>query len=99
MSAPQRFVPDPRVAAAIEFGLGLKGRPMDKDKSPESAHGLRPHQVCRPPFHRHPTAAALSGYRSEGGWVCDESGPLYFFDGTGERSVSALATGMTSSIG
>lgn len=32
-------------------------------------------------------------------WVCDESGVLHFFDGTGEQSASALAPGMTGSIG
>jgi hypothetical protein len=31
--------------------------------------------------------------------VCDEGGAVHFFDGTGERSAFALASGMIASIG
>jgi Uma2 family endonuclease len=47
---------------------------------------------------RHKTLLYLAAGAREV-WVCDESGALHFFDGTGERSASALATGMASIIG
>jgi hypothetical protein len=47
---------------------------------------------------RHKTSLYLAAGAKEV-WVCDESGALHFFDGAGERSASALAVGMSSSVG
>jgi Uma2 family endonuclease len=168
MSAPQRFVPDPRVEAAIEFGLSLKldapwetngqgqiimNPPIglvhakradriavavrsllpdwrvwpevgihtaDGVKAPDLAIAapdfaeatdprgflVRAPEICvaiMSPSNtweemRHKALLYLAAGAKEV-WVCDESGVLYFFDGTAERSTSALATGMTSIIG
>ena len=168
MSAPKHFVPDPRVEAAIEFGLNLKiDAPWETNGQgqiimnppiglahakradriavamrsllpdwrlwPEvgiyTADGMKaPHlAVAAPDFAeatdsrgflvrapeicveimspsntweemRHKTLLYLAAGAKEV-WVCDESGALHFFDGTGERSTSALATGMTGSVG
>jgi Uma2 family endonuclease len=168
MSAAQRFVPDPRVEAAIEFGLSLEidapwetngqgqiilNPPIglahakradriavairslltdwrvwpgvgihtaDGVKAPDlavaapdfaEATGSRGFLVRAPKIcvetmspsntweeMRHKTLLYLGAGAKEV-WVCDESGALYFFDGTGERSASALGTGMTSSVG
>jgi Uma2 family endonuclease len=168
MNAPQRFVPDPRVEAAIEFGLSLKidapwetngqgqlilNPPIglahakradhiavairslltgwrvwpevgihtaDGVKAPDlavaapdfaeatDARGflLSAPEICveiMSPSNtweemRHKTLLYVAAGAKEV-WVCDESGVLHFFDGTGERSASALVTGMTRSIG
>jgi Uma2 family endonuclease len=168
MSAAQRFVPDPRVEAAIEFGLSLEidapwetngqgqiilNPPIglahakradriavairslltdwrvwpgvgihtaDGVKAPDLAVAapdfaeatdwrgflVRAPEICvqiMSPSNtweemRHKTLLYLAAGAREV-WVCDESGALHFFDGTGERSASALGAGMTSAIG
>jgi Uma2 family endonuclease len=168
VNAPQPLVPDPRVEAAIEYGLSLKidapwetnaqgqiivnppvglehARRVDRIavsvrapladwqvwpvvgihtadgvKAPDlaiaapgfpettDARGflLRAPEICvevMSPSNtweemRHRALLYLaSGAREV--WVCDEAGILHFFDGTGERSASALAPGMVSRIG
>ena len=168
MNAPQRFVPDPRVEAAIEFGLSLKidapwetngqgqiimNPPIGLDhakradriavairslltgwqvwpevgihtadgvKAPDLAIAapdfpeatdprgflVRAPEICveiMSPSNtwgemRHKTLLYLAAGAQEV-WVCDEAGTLHFFDGAGERSVSALAAGMVARIG
>ena len=168
MNAPHRFVPDPRVDAAIEFGLSLKldapwetngqgqiimnppiGLPhakradriavairsllngwrvwpevgihtADGVKAPDlaiaapdfteatDARGflVRAPEICveiMSPSNtweemRHKTLLYLAAGAQEV-WVCDEGGAVHFFDGTGERSASALASGMIASVG
>jgi len=168
MNAPHRFVPDPRVEAAIEFGLNLKldaswetngqgqiilnppiGRShakradriavairlllngwrvwpkvgihtADGVRAPDlaiaapdftqttDARGflVRAPEICveimSPPNSweemRHKTLLYLAAGAQEV-WVCDEGGAVHFFDGTGERSASTLASGMIASIG
>lgn len=168
MNAPQGFVPDPRVEAAIEFGLGLKlegpwetngqgqiivnppiglAHAKRADRIGVVTRSLLPHwriwpeigvhtadgvkapdlAVAAPEFEestdsrgfllrapeicveimspsntweemRHKTLLYLAAGAKEV-WVCDESGALHFFDGSGERGASVLAPGMTSEIG
>ena len=168
MNAPHHSVPDPRVEAAIEFGLSLRlegpletngqgqiimnppiGLPYAKRadrivtairslltgwqiwpeigihtadgvKAPDlavaapgfveatDARGflVRAPEICveiMSPSNtweemRHKTLLYLAAGAREV-WVCDEAGAVHFFDGTGERGASALASGMSDHVG